>query len=182
MAISSVKEDSERRTITFLSSDTKPTSGYEEGQEGRETDTGNYFEFFGGVWYPVGTAGVRNSNISNSASLIWPNTQRTDSSVTGAAAGTIYAPTDISMYNMHLLIVSGLTATSVDVFGTVDGITANRGALDVYNFATQAYQANIIANGIYAIGDKAGISGLKTIELDQVGAGAVTVRYSHSVN
>lgn len=118
----------------------------------------------------------------NSSTWIWPNTLHTNDVVTGAAAGTLYAPADISMYNMHLLVIEDFTATSIDVFGTVDGVTANRAALDVYNFATQSYQANIVANGAYAVGDKAGMSGLKTVEYDQVGAGAVTLRYSHSVN
>ena len=106
-----------------------------------------------------------------------PATWYVNSSAIGAAAGVL-ATLNSASFNCLTVEVASLTATSADIYGSVDG-TNFVGPLRLIDKKTNAVFATsaITAAGLYELKGK-----FKSIRIDQVGAGAVTVRYALSVH
>lgn len=149
-------------------------SGAVTGDEFHETDYSAIWQWTGSVWREL--APRRTATVDSDYRGVYPATYHTYGSATGAAAGVIYPSADVSMHNAHIIDLSALTATSVDVYGSVDG-TNFSGPLRLTDLKTGALFATsaLTAVGIYKLSGK-----FKKIRLDQVGAGGATVRYSHA--
>ena len=143
------------------------------GEEFYETDYGELWQGTGAEWREL--APRRTATVDSDYRGVYPASYHTYGTATGAAAGAFYTSADVSMYNAHIVDVSALTATSVDVYASVDG-TNFSGPLRLTDLKTGALFATsaLTATGIYKLDGK-----YKKIRLDQVGANAATVRYSH---
>lgn len=139
-----------------------------------ETDTGLLYYFYGSDWYRKDGVNIIGSVYGSPA-----NTLLTAStSAVGAAAGTIATSNDVSMYNYHPVEVYTLTATSVDVYGSIDG-TNYVGPLRLYDAKTGALHTGspLTAVGLYYLKGKE--AKYRNLRYDQVGAGASAIRYAH---
>ena len=94
------------------------------------------------------------------------------------ATSPAYTSTDVSGYNVHMLDIDTLGATSVDVYANINGVAADRRAVRLVDMSTGAvFAANAItAVGLYMLEGK-----FENIEVDIVGTGATTFRMSHGV-
>lgn len=122
-----------------------------------------------------GAAHVESQAGSVNAYGTHPANYWTDTSATGSAAGTVYTLTDATMYNQHTFHLTALTATSMDVYVSVDG-TNYKGPVMLTDVATNANFATAAVNatGLYKLLGK-----FKKIRVDQVGANALTVKIGH---
>lgn len=121
-----------------------------------------------------GAAHVETKTGSQWAYGNWPNTLYANGSVVGAGAGTLATLTNLESYNRHTINLDALTATSLDVYVSVDG-TNFEGPILLLNVSTGVQEA-LDGVGSYVLKGK-----YKSIRLDQVGVNALTAQYAHWV-
>lgn len=149
-------------------------------------DAGLEFTIQGGATYKwngtsfdtISTSGASHTETQSGSVNAYgphPATYWTDTSATGAAAGTVYTLTDASMYNQHLFHLSALTATSMDVYSSVDG-TNYVGPLMLTDVKTNA---NFATAAVTAVGMYKLLGKFHSIRVDQVGVNALTVKVGH---
>jgi len=122
-------------------------------------------------------AGAAYTAPQNTGSWSWPDYDYTWDALVGAAAGVLHTTSDISGTKGFSLDISALTATSVDIYTSLDGSTFT-GPVMMHDASTAApfATAAITAVGQYYLKSERPI---RNIRIDQVGAGGATMTFAH---